>query len=156
MSLWTISCPCVGRIIISYLQHDTLAIAGKTPVCSLCGEETKIGGLWSGHQAIVVCSHACAKKVILLALDAISGADGSISYAEWMKLADKSYDRWERYNVLHRESERDFVDSLCPECKVKLNERRFSFRDSTQYAVYPQTCLGCENHAEPDVCHADR
>ena len=47
-----------------------------------------------GQEDIVVCSHACAKKVILLALDAISGADGPMPYAEWMKLADKSYDRW--------------------------------------------------------------
>ena len=144
------------RITISYLQHGTLAVAGETPVCSVCGEETETGGLWAGREVIVVCSHACAKKVILLALDAISGADGSISYAEWMKLADKSYDRWERYNVLHHEKRRDFVDSLCPGCQVKLKERRFSFRDSTRYAGYPQTCLGCENLPEPDVCHADR
>ena len=111
----------------------------------MCGEDTKIGGLWSGHEAIVVCSHACAKKVILLALDAISSADGSISYADWMKLADKSYDRWEQWNVLHQKSRRKLVDSLCPGCQVKLNERRFSFRDSARYAAYPPTCLGCEN-----------
>jgi len=65
-----------------------------------------------GQEDIVVCSHACAKKVILLALDTISGADGPMPYAEWMKLADKSYDRWERYNVLQQEKHRDFVDSL--------------------------------------------
>ena len=133
------------RITISYLQHDILAVAGETPVCSVCGEETETGGLWSGREVIVVCSHACAKKVILLALDAISGADGSISYAEWMKLADKSYDRWERYHVLQEKNHRRFVDLLCPECQVKLNERRFSFRDSARYAGYPPTCLGCEN-----------
>ena len=144
------------RITISYLQHDILAVAGETPVCSVCGEETETGGLWSGREVIVVCSHACAKKVILLALDAISGADGPISYAEWMKLADKSYDRWERYNVLHQEHHRRFVDLLCPVCQVKLDERCFSFRDSARYAGYPPTCLGCENPAKPDVCHADR
>ena len=144
------------RITISYLQHDTIAVAGETPVCSVCGEETETGGLWSGREVIVVCSHACAKKVILLALDAISGADGPISYAEWMKLADKSYDRWERYNVLHQEHHRRFVDLLCPGCQVKLDERCFSFRDSARYAGYPPTCLGCENPAKPDVCHADR
>jgi len=149
-------CLTVRRITISYLQHDTLAFAGETPVCSVCGEETETGGLWSGHEVIVVCSHACAKKVILLALDAISGADGPISYAEWMKLADKSYDRWEQYHVLQQKNRRKFVDSLCSECQVKLNERRFSFRDSVRYAGYPLTCLGCENPTKPDICYADR
>lgn len=144
------------RITISYLQHDILGKAGEVPVCSVCGEETETGGMWAGHQDIVVCSHACAKKVILLALDAISGADGPISYAEWMKLADKSYDRWEPWNVLHQEHHGKFVDSLCPECQVKLDERRFKFRDSARYAAYPPTCLGCENPAKPDVCYADR
>jgi hypothetical protein len=149
------------RIIISYLQHDPLAIAGEVPVCSVCGEETETGGMWSGHQAIVVCSHACAKKVILLALDAISGADGPIPYAEWMKLADKSYDRWERYNVLQRESHRGFVDSLCPECQVKLNERRFSFADHFLGPPFPprgryQSCRGCNHFTKLDICYADR
>ena len=138
-------CLIVRRIIISYLQHDTIAVAGETPVCSLCGEETKTGGMWSGQEVIVVCSHDCAKKVILLALDAISGADGPIPYAEWMKLADKSYDRWEQYHVLQQKSHGKFVDSLCSECQVKLNERRFSFRDSARYASFPPACLGCEN-----------
>ena len=111
----------------------------------MCGEQTEVGGLWAGHEDIVVCGHACARKVIKLALDAISGADGPISYAEWMRLADKSYDRWERYNVLHREKHRGFVDALCPDCQVKLKERRFSFRDSARYASFPPACLGCEN-----------
>ena len=149
-------CLIVRRITISYLQHDTLAFAGEVPVCRVCGEETKIGGLWSGHEAIVVCSHSCAKKVILLALDTISSADGSISYAEWMKLADKSYDRWERYNELHHERHRDFVDSLCPGCQVKLNERRFSFRDHPRYPSFPPPCLGCDHPTKPDMSYADR
>ena len=149
-------CLTVRRITISYLQHDPLAIAGETPVCSVCGEETKTGGMWSGHEAIVVCSHACAKKVILLALDAISSADGSISYADWMKLADKSYDRWEQWNVLHQKSQRKLVDSLCPGCRVKLNERRFSFVDHSGYPSFPPICRGCENPVKPDICYADR
>jgi hypothetical protein len=70
----------------------------------LCGEETDIGGLWVGQEPIVVCSYYCAKKVIMLALDTISSVDGSVSYAEWMKLADKSYDRWERYHVLQQKN----------------------------------------------------
>ncbi len=156
MTRGMISCLTVRRITISYLQHDTTAFAGETPVCSVCGEETETGGMWAGRETIVVCSHACAKKVILLALDAIAGADGPISYAEWMKLADKSYDRWKRNNVLHQEHHRRFVDLLCRKCQVKLDERRFSFRDSARYAGYPPTCLGCESHAEPDVCHANR
>jgi hypothetical protein len=122
----------------------------------VCGEQTEVGGLWAGQEAIVVCSYACAQKVILLALDTISSADGSVSYAEWMKLADKSYDRWERYHVLQQKNRRKFVDSLCPECQVKLNERRFSFRDSARYAGYPLTCLGCENPVKPEMSYADR
>ena len=149
-------CLIVRRIIISYLQHDPIGVAGEAPVCSVCGEETKTGGLWSGQEVIVVCSHACAKKVILLALDAISGADGSISYAEWMKLADKSYDRWERYNVSQQKNRRKFVDSLCPECQVKLNERRFSFVDHSGYPSFPPPCLGCDHPVKPDICYADR
>ena len=149
-------CLIARRITISYLQHDTLAIAGEIPVCSVCGEQTEVGGLWAGQELIVVCSHACAKKVILLTLDTISSADGPISYAEWMKLADKSYDRWERYHVLQQKNHREFVGSLCPECQVKLNERRFSFRNSARYASFPPTCLGCENPAKPEVIHADR
>ena len=149
------------RITISYLQHDILGKAGEVPVCSLCGEETETGGMWAGQEDIVVCSHACAKKVILLALDAISGADGPISYAEWMKLADKSYDRWERYNVLHQEKHRGFVDSLCPECQVKLKERRFSFADPFLGPPFPprgryQSCRGCNHFTKLDICHADR
>ena len=154
-------CLIVRRIIISHLEHDILAIAGETPVCSICGEETKTGGMWSGQEVIVVCSHDCAKKVILLALDAISGADGPIPYAEWMKLADKSYDRWERYNVSHQESHRGFVDSLCPECQMKLNERRFGFADHSLGSSSPprgryQSCRGCNHFTKLDICHADR
>jgi len=115
-------CLIARRITISYLQHDILAIAGEVPVCSVCGEETKIGGLWVGSDTIVVCGHYCAKKVIMLALDTISSVDGSVSYAEWMRLADKSYDRWERYHVLQHENHRKFVDSLCPLCQVKVPE----------------------------------
>jgi hypothetical protein len=149
-------CLTVRRITISYLQHDITGAAGEIPECNLCGEQTDVGGLWVGSVNIVVCSHACAQKVILLALDTISSADGSISYAEWMKLADKSYDRWERYHVLQQKNRRKFVDSLCPGCQVKLNEKRFSFRDSARYAGYPPTCLGCENPVKADICYADR
>ena len=88
----------------------------------MCGEPTDVGGLWVGSDTIVVCGHYCAKKVIMLALDTISSVDGSVSYAEWMRLADKSYDRWERYHVLQHENHRRFVDSLCPLCQVKVPE----------------------------------
>ena len=115
-------CLIARRITISYLQNAPLGIAGEIPVCSLCGEQTDIGGLWVGQEPIVVCSYYCAKKVIMLALDTISSVDGSVSYAEWMKLADKSYDRWERYHVLQHENHRKFVDSLCPLCQVKVPE----------------------------------
>ena len=106
------------RITISYLQNAPLGIAGEIPVCSLCGEQTDVGGLWVGREPIVVCSHACAKKVILLALDTISSADGSISYAEWMRLADKSYDRWEGYHI-HQMKKIAKIPEMCgAECPV--------------------------------------
>ncbi len=87
-----------GVIAISDLRKIPDGFLGEDDfVCMMCGNETYAGGLWAGFgRNIIVCDDTCAQKLLLLALDTISSVGDSMPYAEWMKFADETYDRWEQ------------------------------------------------------------
>ena len=120
MTRGMISCLTVRRIIISDLRYETES--GYVHSCTLCGKEAYVGGFWKGSEDIVVCSHMCAQKLLLLALDTISSINGSMPYAEWMTLADKTYDRWEQYQSLQEKNREQLNESLCPVCQMMKPE----------------------------------